>query len=75
VSHRRGSRYTPTVQQGAVAQSRDRGRFARHEREHRTDAYPVTPAPDVSAEQMAQQLAGDEEFEQWLFERRMGVLW
>lgn len=39
------------------------------------EVLPVTPAPDVSAEQMAQQLAHDPEFEQWAFELRMGLLW
>jgi hypothetical protein len=64
------NRYTPTTQQGAVAQNRNRGRFARPVREHREPAYPCAPAPALSAEELAQQLANDEAFHQWAFEER-----
>ena len=63
------SRYTPTTKQGAVAQNRNRGKFAHHEREHR-DTAPPEPAPALSSEELAQQLAHDEAFTQWAFEER-----
>lgn len=69
-SNRSHSRYTPTTMRGGLAQCRNRGKFARKQREYREPTYPVTPAPRVSAEQMAQQLASDPEFEQWAFTTR-----
>ena len=44
-------------------------------REDREPAYPVSPAPTLSSEAMAESLASDEEFLQWQFEDRMGLLW